>query len=503
MRRYRTVKFIAALIFLAALFYCLVSLVAAVWMARGGPGDGWGPGWRGWILLPVLVSGCFGAIGLLVFGAVLFFLTKIENNLAQAARGHAVAAPRPTNVQPPAVEPLVVPSPAETPPGVIEPIAIPDIAAAGATGLAVAAEQPLEQVEPPIAIEAALPEPVAVEWPAPVMAEAAVELESGVQVSIPAPLPEPSQIGPLAAEVELPPPAVESVPVIVAAESPAAEIEAGVQEPQIAVEPVVESLAPAVIASQPEFHFPTVEIFESEPEEAAASEVRRVPAIEVTAPKLEAALPEVELPQVEVAAPKLAAVLPEVALPQVEVAAPKLEAAVAAPDDVMALRAQLAALQARLAELEAQPAAVGIVPVSPEKLAAELPVKLPAAPDATQQPLATTGRLPGVEDVARIAAEMAALKPAVRHEPAAPTVMASVDPLAAEARSPITSAPADDLVIINGIGPTYARRLAEVGITTFAALAEASNELLDQVTVGLPGRAIREDWRGQARQLMG
>ena len=392
MRRYRTVKFIAALIFLAALFYCLVSLVAAVWMARGGPGDGWGPGWRGWILLPVLVSGCFGAIGLLVFGAVLFFLTKIENNLAQAARGHAVAAPRPTNVQPPAVEPLVVPSPAETPPGVIEPIAIPDIAAAGATGLAVAAEQPLEQVEPPIAIEAALPEPVAVEWPAPVMAEAAVELESGVQVSIPAPLPEPSQIGPLAAEVELPPPAVESVPVIVAAESPAAEIEAGVQEPQIAVEPVVESLAPAVIAPQPEFHFPTVEIFESEPEEAAASEVRRVPAIEVTAPKLEAALPEVELPQVEIAAPRLEAVLPEVALPQVEVAAPKLAAVlpevalpqveIAAPKLEAALpEVALPQVEVEAPKLEAalpEPRRVPAIEIAAPKLEAALPeVELP------------------------------------------------------------------------------------------------------------------------------
>ena len=44
-------------------------------------------------------------------------------------------------------------------------------------------------------------------------------------------------------------------------------------------------------------------------------------------------------------------------------------------------------------------------------------------------------------------------------------------------------------------------RLAEVGITTFAALAAASKEALDKVTIGLPGRAAREEWRGPAQQL--
>jgi predicted flap endonuclease-1-like 5' DNA nuclease len=69
------------------------------------------------------------------------------------------------------------------------------------------------------------------------------------------------------------------------------------------------------------------------------------------------------------------------------------------------------------------------------------------------------------------------------------------------AQRAVASGAEDDLLLIVGIGPTYAVRLRELGITTFAALAKSSDEILVEVTGGNVERAIREDWRGQARQL--
>ncbi len=238
MRKHRTVKFVAALIFLAALFYCLVSLAAAVWMVRGGAG--WGPGWRGWILIPILVSALFGGTGLLVFGAVLFFLSKIENNLARATRGHAVAAPKPVDVR----ETLLAPPLVEQPPTVAEPVAVAGIAATAATDLAVAVEQPVERAEPPIEIEAA----------APVV-----------------------EASPLEAEIE-----------------PLAEIRAALPELVAEVGPAADVVALVIPAPAPEGHFPSVEIFEPELEvaapklEAVLPDVE-LPKIEVAAPRLAAA----------------------------------------------------------------------------------------------------------------------------------------------------------------------------------------------------------------------
>jgi len=56
---------------------------------------------------------------------------------------------------------------------------------------------------------------------------------------------------------------------------------------------------------------------------------------------------------------------------------------------------------------------------------------------------------------------------------------------------------ADDLTEINGIGPTYAERLATRGVSTFAALAGAAvAELAEQIEV--PESRVA-DWQQQAR----
>jgi predicted flap endonuclease-1-like 5' DNA nuclease len=84
MRKHRVSRLVAALFFLGALLFFLIGLIAAISIATSGIGHGWGVGWRGWIWVPVMVAAFLNAIGLAVLGAVLFFLTKIENNLYQA-----------------------------------------------------------------------------------------------------------------------------------------------------------------------------------------------------------------------------------------------------------------------------------------------------------------------------------------------------------------------------------------------------------------------------------
>jgi large subunit ribosomal protein L21 len=65
--------------------------------------------------------------------------------------------------------------------------------------------------------------------------------------------------------------------------------------------------------------------------------------------------------------------------------------------------------------------------------------------------------------------------------------------------SPEQATAADDLTTIKGIGPTYAKRLADSGITTFAGLANASTEHLRDVTHATAA-ANPKEWIAQARE---
>ena len=56
----------------------------------------------------------------------------------------------------------------------------------------------------------------------------------------------------------------------------------------------------------------------------------------------------------------------------------------------------------------------------------------------------------------------------------------------------------DDLTEINGIGPTFAKRLAEAGITTFAEIASSTPDHLREVTRAT-AVANPEEWIAQAR----
>ncbi len=61
----------------------------------------------------------------------------------------------------------------------------------------------------------------------------------------------------------------------------------------------------------------------------------------------------------------------------------------------------------------------------------------------------------------------------------------------------------DDLTVIDGIGPTYARLLNDIGIVSFGDLARQDPEELSQRLSGqISATRIRnQDWIGQAKQL--
>ncbi len=89
-------------------------------------------------------------------------------------------------------------------------------------------------------------------------------------------------------------------------------------------------------------------------------------------------------------------------------------------------------------------------------------------------------------------------------QPRAPLPRPSAPPPAQPEPGPRQPAPAapDDLTRIRGIGPTYARALNALGVTTFAQLAEADPEALAAQIDRLSAERIRqEDWIGQAAAL--
>ncbi len=87
--------------------------------------------------------------------------------------------------------------------------------------------------------------------------------------------------------------------------------------------------------------------------------------------------------------------------------------------------------------------------------------------------------------------------PTVTARPAAPV---DAPPSSANAPKPAKAATPDDLTAIKGIGPVFAKRLNEAGITTFAGLAAASADQLRQIT-NATAVANPEEWIAQARSM--
>jgi predicted flap endonuclease-1-like 5' DNA nuclease len=85
-------------------------------------------------------------------------------------------------------------------------------------------------------------------------------------------------------------------------------------------------------------------------------------------------------------------------------------------------------------------------------------------------------------------------------EPRIQQAQGTQEPASVQASSPESSE--DDLQLINGIGPTYERRLKEAGILTFADLAAQTPEKLRELT-GLQEwqSAAPEQWLSEAKDL--
>lgn len=93
-----------------------------------------------------------------------------------------------------------------------------------------------------------------------------------------------------------------------------------------------------------------------------------------------------------------------------------------------------------------------------------------------------------------------AAKPA--QEPAADAAPAKPAKAAAKPKT----AGGDDLTQLSGVGPAYAKKLAEAGVTTFAQVAawtEADLERLDGEIAGLKAKAESGEWIAQAKELAG
>ncbi len=95
----------------------------------------------------------------------------------------------------------------------------------------------------------------------------------------------------------------------------------------------------------------------------------------------------------------------------------------------------------------------------------------------------------------------------IDHGTEIPMMSFDAEPAVKAAPKPVPSAPPkkeatkpDDLTAIKGIGPTFAKRLTEAGLTTYAAVAGASAEQLREVTKA-PPMADPDEWIAQARDM--
>ena len=100
---------------------------------------------------------------------------------------------------------------------------------------------------------------------------------------------------------------------------------------------------------------------------------------------------------------------------------------------------------------------------------------------------------------------------AAKPAPAAPSVKETAKVLSFETAAkakyskPLQAAPAkpEDLKVISGIGPKLETLLNKLGVFTLAQIAAwsaADAAKVDQ-DLQLNGRVLRDDWRGQAKQM--
>ena len=63
----------------------------------------------------------------------------------------------------------------------------------------------------------------------------------------------------------------------------------------------------------------------------------------------------------------------------------------------------------------------------------------------------------------------------------------------------------DDLELIVGIGPKIEKKLNKLGLYTFEQIRDLTPEMMEHITTKLksfPDRIVRDNWVGQAKQLI-
>ena len=94
-------------------------------------------------------------------------------------------------------------------------------------------------------------------------------------------------------------------------------------------------------------------------------------------------------------------------------------------------------------------------------------------------------------------------KPAAKEKPAAKKGEAKKDAAPAATLFTAPEGDADDLKIINGIGPVAEKQLNEQGIATYAQVAKFSDEDIVRIDEAMPFSAAQiETWRDQAKDLV-
>lgn len=94
-------------------------------------------------------------------------------------------------------------------------------------------------------------------------------------------------------------------------------------------------------------------------------------------------------------------------------------------------------------------------------------------------------------------------KPATKEKPAAPKKEAKKDAAPAATLFTAPEGDADDLKIINGIGPVAEKQLNEQGIATYEQVANFSDEDIVRIDEAMPFSAAQiETWRDQAKDLV-
>ena len=105
-----------------------------------------------------------------------------------------------------------------------------------------------------------------------------------------------------------------------------------------------------------------------------------------------------------------------------------------------------------------------------------------------------------ITDILSSGADKSGIKAATGSAPvgeAAPAAKKPAKKAEAKAEAPAAAAAADDLTKLNGVGPAAAKKLAEAGIESFAALAALSDEQIAAIETV----KVKPEWVEQAKEL--